>query len=122
MAARGRALRAGQGRARIESLVPSDGLIFARPWRRRPARTGAQLAILGFLPGKQLQEKGAPPVGINIYTPCSFEPIGLSRVTGISFCTSASAPRPARPSVQSAPELHGLPLGAQVASYLSGVD
>src|SRR5215831_1291835 len=76
MAARGRAVRAGQGEARIEILVPSDGLIFARPWRRRPARTGARLAILGFLPGKQLQEKGATPVGINIYTPCSFEPIG----------------------------------------------
>ena len=80
MAAGGRAVRAGQGEARIESLVLSDGLIFARPWRRRPAGTDARLAILRLMPSKQLREKGATPGGINIYTPCSFEPIGLSRV------------------------------------------
>jgi hypothetical protein len=32
------------------------------------------------MPSKQLRKKGATPGGINIYTPCSFEPIGLSRV------------------------------------------
>src|SRR5262245_49910503 len=61
MAAGGRAVRAGQGEARIESLVLSDGLIFARPWRRRPAGTDARLAILRLMPSKQLREKGPLP-------------------------------------------------------------